>query len=412
MRFLLTPVGSSGDVHPFVGIGRELLARGHEVSLFSAEPHRQVVEQSGIEFVPTASGEQYHDATLNPDLWHPSRGFRTVLELVMPMLEPTHRALQARHRPGRTALVGHPLGFATRTFEEQTGVPAATIHLAPSSLRSVYQVPALPPGVDISGLPQLLKRGLWALIDRVGIDPLVTPTLNRWRGTLGLPPVRRVFKDWVNSPRLVIGLFPEWFGARQPDWPGQFQHASFPLWDDPDAPLDPELSAFLQGGTPPVVVFPGSANRHGRAFFAAAAAALQRLRRRGIFLTGYAEQLPPALPDSILQRSYAPFSAVLPRSAALVHHGGVGTMAQGFAAGLPQLIMPMAFDQPDNALRATRLGTARWLAPKRFTPERVTAALEELLDDPAVARATAEHQNRLRDVSGIRMACDMLERLT
>ena len=410
MRFLLTPVGSSGDVHPYVGIGRELLARGHEVTLLSPEPHRQVVEQSGIDFAPTASAEQYHEATLNPDLWHPSRGFKTVLKLVIPMLEPTRRELEARYQPGRTMIVGHPLAFAARTFEEQTGAPSVTIHLAPSSLRSAYKVPALPPGTDISGLPLWLKRALWALIDRAAIDPQITPALNQWRETLGLPPVHRVFKDWVNSPQLVIGLFPEWFGARQPDWPVRFHHTSFPLWDDPGgAPLDAELSAFLESGTAPVVVFPGSANRHATPFFAAAAEALKQLGRRGLFLTGFVEQLPPDLPATILHRTYAPFSAVLPRSAALVHHGGIGTMAQGFAAGIPQLIMPMAFDQPDNAIRATELGVARWLRPTHFTAERVTAALRELLDDPAVARAAAGCRGRLQGLNGVGMTCDVLE---
>lgn len=409
MRFLLNPVGSSGDVHPFVGIGRELRARGHEVILFAAAPHRGVVEQSGLEFVETATEEQYHAATLDPDLWHPRRGFETVLKLVIPLLEPTRRELEARYEPGRTMIVGHPLGFAARSFEDRSGAPAATIHLAPSSLRSAHQVPALPPGVDISGLPHWLKRTLWALIDRAAIDPLIVPELNRWRGTLGLPPVRRVFDRWINSPRLVIGLFPDWFGPAQPDWPPQFHHTSFPLWDDPGAPLDPELAAFLEAGSPPVVVSPGSANRHAGPFFTAAMRAIERLGRRGLFLTGFPEQLPPGLPTTILARGYAPFSAVLPRSAALVHHGGVGTLAQGLAAGIPQLIMPMAFDQPDNALRATRLGVARWLTPGRFTAERVAAVLGELLDDPAVGRATTSVRNRLRGMSGVRPACDLLE---
>jgi rhamnosyltransferase subunit B len=412
MRFLLTPVGSSGDVHPFVGIGRVLSARGHEVTILTAEPHRNVVEQSGLEFAPIFSAEEYHAATLNPDLWHPRRGFETVLKMTMPGLEPTWRELEARYQPGRTIVVGHPLGFAARAFEEKTGVPSATIHLAPSSLRSAHQVPALPPGIDISGLPLWLKRIFWLLIDGAAIDPLVAPALNRWRATHGLPPVRRVFHEWLNSPRLVIGLFPEWFGARQPDWPEPFRYASFPLWDDPGgAPVDAELEAFLEAGTPPVVVSPGSANRHATPFFTAAAEALARLGRRGLFLTGYPEQLPPGLPATIHCRRYAPFSAVLPRSAALVHHGGIGTAAQGFAAGVPQLVMPMAFDQPDNAFRATRLGVARWLSPAHFTTERVTAALGQLLDDPAVIRATAECRNRLRRVDGIGMACDFLEQL-
>jgi len=410
MRYLLTPVGSSGDVHPFVGIGRELKARGHEVFLFAAEPHRGVVEGNGLAFVATASTDEYHGATRNPDLWHPRKGIETVLRMILPSLESSRKALEERYQPGNTMLVGHPLGFAARTFEEQVGVPAATIHLAPSSLRSAYKVPALPGGTDISALPLWLKRALWVLIDKGGLDPIIVPALNEWRATLGLPPVSRVFRDWLNSRRMVIGLFPEWFGPRQPDWPLHFHQTSFPLWDDPHgSPLDPELSAFIGSGTAPIVVSPGSANRHAAKFFAAAAEAIQRLNRRGIFLTGFPEQLPPGLPDTIVHRSYAPFSAVLPRSAMLVHHGGIGTLAQGLAAGVPQLIMPMAFDQPDNALRATALGAARWLDPRQFTADNVTQAFEELLGNPAVAARVRECRDRLRGVDGIAMVCDLIE---
>jgi UDP:flavonoid glycosyltransferase YjiC (YdhE family) len=307
-------------------------------------------------------------------------------------------------------LVGHPLAFHTRIFEDRVGGPAASIHLAPSSIRSSWQVPALPPGVDISRLPRWLKRGFWWLVDRFAVDPLIVPELNRVRAAHGLGPVRRVFDDWINSPRMVLGLFPDWFGPAQPDWPAVFHHASFPLWDDSHhSPVDPDLEAFLQRGSPPVVVSPGTANRHAGSFFAAVAAALRTLEHRGLFLTGYPEQLPPGLPETIMVRRYAPFSAVLPRAAAFVHHGGIGTLSQGLAAGRPQLVMPMAFDQPDNAMRAERLGVARWLSPSRFTADRVTSALSQLIEHAPVKRAAAAWQSRLRDVNGIELACDLLE---
>lgn len=411
MRFLLTPVGSSGDVHPFVGVAERLTARGHAVSILSAEPHRDVVERAGVDFVPIFSAEDYLAATHDPDLWHPLRGMTKVLEMALLGLEPTWAALEQRYIPGTTMLVGHPASFATRAFEEKTGAPAATIHLAPSSIRTCHQFPALPPGVDISRLPRWVKRGLWVAVDAV-LDPQAVPALNRWRAGKGLPPVRRIFNDWINSPRATIGFFPEWFGARQPDWPARFHHAGFPLWDDPDAPPPgQDLERFLAAGPPPVVFSPGSANRQASAFFAAAAGALRQIGRRGLFLTGFPEQLPRELPDSILHCSYVPFSAVLPRSAAFVHHGGVGSLAQGFAAGVPQLIMPMSFDQPDNALRAERLGVARWLMPGRFTAQRVARALTGLLRDPMVARAAAECRNRLRHVDGLAQAADHLELL-
>ena len=411
MRYLLTPIGSSGDVHPYIGIGRELEARGHEVVLFGAEPHRAVAVRNGLTFVATASDDDYHAATRNPDLWHPRRGVETVFQLIIPTFESSRKALEEHYLPGRTMIVGHPLGFTARVFEELTGAPAATIHLAPSSLRTAYRVPALPPGTDISGWPLWLKRLLWRVIDRFGIDPLIAPALNRWRATHRLPPVRRVFKDWLNSPRRVIGLFPEWFGPRQPDWPASFMHASFPLWDDPaEDHIDPELAAFLASGSPPVVVTPGSANRHAEPFFAAATEALTRLGRRGLFLTGFPEQLPPRLPPTIIHRRYAPFSLVLPRAALLVSHGGIGTVAQALAAGIPQLIMPMAFDQPDNAFRLQALGVARWLAPGRFTADRVAAALHTLLGASETIRAARSWRSRLSELDGIRTACDILER--
>jgi UDP:flavonoid glycosyltransferase YjiC (YdhE family) len=411
MRYLLNPVGSSGDVHPFIGIGRELKARGHEVVIFAPEPHRAVSERNGLEFVATATMQEYHEATEDPDLWHPRRGVETVLRMIVPSLERTRKALEERYQPGRTLIVGHPLGFAARTFEEQTGAPAITIHLAPSSLRSAYKVPALPPGTDISFLPLWLKQAFWAGVDRFAVDPMIVPQLNRWRATLGLPAVHRVFKDWLNSPGMVIGLFPEWFGPRQPDWPPDFHSTSFPLWDDPGtSPMGPELSGFLDQGTSPVVASPGSANRHATPFFTAVAEALKTVGRRGVFLTGYPEQLPPGLPDSIMFRPYAPFSMILPRAALLVHHGGIGTLAQGLSAGVPQLIMPMAFDQPDNAFRVQALGVARWLTPRRFTGERVTGALRELLDNPSVARSAAQWRDRLQAENGIAKACDLIER--
>ena len=410
MRFLLTPVGSGGDLHPFVGIGRALAARGHEVTVFGAEPHGPVVEQAGLRFVATITAEQYHAATMDPDLWHPKRGVETVLKMIAPSLETAVGLLESHYIAGQTMMVGHPLSFYQRIVEDKVGGPAATLHLAPSSIRTSYLLPVLPPAIDISGWPLWIKRSFWSLVDRFGVDPLIVPELNRIRARYGLEPVRRIFHQWLNSPQLVIGLFPQWFGPRQPDWPPAFRHASFPLWDDPHGTSsDPELNAFLNRGSPPVVVTPGTANRHAAPFFAAVTAALGKLGHRGLFLTGYPEQLPPNLPDTILVRPYLPFSAILPRASAFIHHGGIGTLAQGLAAGKPQLVMPMSYDQPDNALRAQRLGVARWLTPGRLSADRVAAALGELVESPAVARAADAWRHRVAESNGIEIACDLLE---
>ena len=60
-HFILTPVGSSGDVHPYIGIGRALRARGHDVTLVTSEPFRDVAERAGLTFLPTHSSAEFEE---------------------------------------------------------------------------------------------------------------------------------------------------------------------------------------------------------------------------------------------------------------------------------------------------------------------------------------------------------------
>ena len=139
---------------------------------------------------------------------------------------------------------------------------------------------------------------------------------------------------------------------------------------DTGEPLPPAVERFLEEGSPPLVFVPGSANRQASRFFRTAVDACQYLGRRGLLLTRYRAQLPAVLPKEVLWFDYVPLGRLLPRALGLVHHGGIGTAAQGLAAGLPQLIMPMAYDQPDNANRLESLGVARTIWPKSFTGPR------------------------------------------
>jgi UDP:flavonoid glycosyltransferase YjiC (YdhE family) len=237
-----------------------------------------------------------------------------------------------------------------------------------------------------------------------------------------------VFNTWLHSPQRTIGLFPDWFGDPQPDWPVQSRLAGFVLSDAPVGPAltDREspartrptgeeghesLGAFIAGGPPPVVFTAGSANRQARRFFSTAIEASGRIGRRAVLVTGYGEHLPSTLPGHVHHARYVPFTALFPRAAAVVHHGGVGTCAQGFAAGVPQLVMPMGFDQPDNAWRVAGLGAGETIAPSAFTPRRVSKALDRLLSSGRVLRACREWQLRIRAADPVKHACDLLEEI-
>jgi UDP:flavonoid glycosyltransferase YjiC (YdhE family) len=182
----------------------------------------------------------------------------------------------------------------------------------------------------------------------------------------------------------------------------------FPPFDGGLA-LDADAERFLREGPKPILFTPGSANMWGKPFFEAAAGACERLGRRGMLVSGYAEHVPASLPPGVRAFDRLPFSHVFARCAAVVHHGGVGTLAQGLAAGVPQLVMPMAHDQPDNAQRLKRLGVGDHLLPKHFHVDAVAAKLKNLLASSEVARACMEVKARMAAQMPPERVADLLD---
>jgi UDP:flavonoid glycosyltransferase YjiC (YdhE family) len=408
---LLLPIGSSGDVHPFVALGVALRQRGHRVTVITAAYFEPLIRKAGLEFVGLGTIEEFESALLNPDHWHPTRGFKSVFQWgVLPWIRPIYDIVAARCVPGETVLVHSLLAIGARIAQEKLGVPMVTIELQPAVLRSRYQAPRLPGMPLPDWLPGIVKQFAYWLADVLIIDPVVAPTTNAVRAELGQPPVRRIM-DWWHSPQRIIGLYPAWFAPPQPDWPRQLVLTGFPLFDErglTDPPRD--VLDFLDAG-PPIVFTAGSANRHAQAFFREAAEACRLLGRRGLLVTRYADQLPSTLPDGVMHCPYIPFSQLLPRSAALVHHGGIGTTAQALAAGVPQLLMPMAHDQPDNAARVQRLGVGRSLPPRRFKAPAIARMLDELLKSDMVAQRCREVVRKFDGTDPIAETCRWIEEL-
>jgi UDP:flavonoid glycosyltransferase YjiC (YdhE family) len=185
----------------------------------------------------------------------------------------------------------------------------------------------------------------------------------------------------------------------------------FPLWDEGEvrAP-SPELEEFLTADDPPVVFTAGSAMMHAHDFFRISADVCRVMGRRGLLLTQFPEQLPAPLPDGVRHFDYVPFSAVLPRAAAFVHHGGIGTTAQALAAGVPQLVMPLAHDQPDNAARVRGLGVGDFLRPSAYKTPAVVERLNRLL----TPQVKENCRRRARDVAAhkpLETTCRLIEEL-
>lgn len=391
-RIILTPIGSTGDVNPFLWIGGVLKDRGHPVSIVANPVYEPLARARGMAFTPIGEAADYDSVVQNPALWHPMRGTPFVLrmagEATRPMFEAIVAAIDREAEP--PLLISPSLAFGARLAHEKLGIPLVTVQLQPSACLSAHDLSTPAAGWGfLPRLPLALRRAMIALI-RLRMDLEVSPGVRRACKWVGVSPPANAFRDWWQSNERILCLFPEWFGPPQPDWPAGSACIGFPLFDQSDhSALAPELEAFLAAGPAPVLFTAGSAMAHCGDFFRTAAEVCTRLGIRGIFATRFVDTLPPELPPEIHVASYAPFSLVLPRCAAIVHHGGVGTVSQALAAGIPQLIAPLAHDQPDNAARVRRLGAGDFLWTRDFRSPLAAETLGRILDNPGIREQCA-----------------------
>lgn len=429
MDLLIITLGSAGDVYPYLGLGTAMRARGHRVTLATYPAFEPTVRAAGLEYaaLPRPDKAEYEGILPSGDRCGPGGTARRVVGAVLhplsrpwrrlarastalPLLKPVYEIIAARLVPGRTVVLASGDAHGARVAHDRLGVPLVTAHLAPALLRSARRPPVQPPLLLAPRGPALYNRAVYWLADRLVIDPVLGPALNAFRRELGLPPVCRVFGDWRHSPQRVLGLFPPWFAAPQPDWPSQTVLTGFPLYDvGHEAELPARLCDFLDRGSPPIVFTPGSAMKRARQFFEAAVRTCEQLGRRGLLLTRFREQVPERLPGSIRHVEYAPLGRLLPRASALVHHGGIGTAAQALRAGVPQVVLPRRHDQWDNARRLRRLGVARVLHSGRPCARRLTRALDRLFTSTEVKAHCDAAARRLEGADAMEESCRVIE---
>jgi rhamnosyltransferase subunit B len=411
-RVLLATLGSLGDLHPYIAVGRALVARGQSVRLATSIDYRARVEAAGLEFAPVAPSiaELGDKEQVARRFFDRLSGPQRLIEAVV--IEPVRRAyddLRAAAE-GVTLAVSHPLTPALPLIAQSRGLPWFSSALAPYGLFSRTD-PSLIPSLE--WVQQLPRWGGWP--HALALDLMLTVLrrmerpLHALRAELGFPPVKgSLFMYEQFSPRGTIALFDPVLASPQPDWPARTRVCGAALYDAPD-PQDAQdaaaatgeaLEKFLAAGEPPVVFALGSsAVWLARDFWKHAIAACETLGIRGLLLTG--KPLEQRLPANVAAFNYLPYSRVFPRAAAIVHQVGIGTLGYALRSGRPQLLAPAGYDQPDNAARAARVGVGRILPFRRaHSTTRMVRELKALLGDPAYARAAVETAEKLHSTDG------------
>jgi UDP:flavonoid glycosyltransferase YjiC (YdhE family) len=416
-RIVFTTFGSFGDLHPYIAIARELTRRGDRPLIASFAEFREAVEAAGIEFAPVRPDMAgFGDlAAIMQKLVNPWRGPEFLVRgMFMPHLRETYEDL-ARACRDADLLVTHPLAFAGQLLAQKEALRWVSTALSPMTLFSAIDPPLFPaaPWMRWARRLGVAPYRLLFRIPRAMVYRWEQP-LREFRAELGLPATDTIAQfEGQYSPRLHLALFSRALAAPQPDWPVNTVVCGFPRYDGapPDAGVQAELDAFLASGDPPIVFGLGSsAVKVAGAFWRAAIDATRKLGQRALLLTGMPPGSLGTVPREVKDFQYLPYSTVFPRARAIVHSGGIGTLAQALAAGRPQLIVPVAFDQPDNARRALQLGVARSIPFGKTSAGTLARELGRLLAEPEFdARARTIGEDIARE-DGASAACSALER--
>ena len=412
-RVLLAAVGSLGDLHPMLAVGRALQSVGLQAVIATSPDYAPQVAQAGLAHAPVRPAfDQMGDrARLARRLFHPLHGPRRLLtEVVLPWLPQAHQDIAAAAHDC-DLLVSHPLSFAVPMVAGQQGKPWLSTVLAPASFLSRHDPPRLA-GVNLLQRARergpLAQRMAWALMRRTLL--WWERPLHRYRREHDLPALHEpMLMVGQFSPQGTLALFDALLAAPQPDWPVHTRLCGAPLHDGGEVqrPLPPAVQRFLEEGEAPLVFALGSsAVWFAQRYWSQVIAAVQQLGRRALLLTG--GQPLPALPAGVMAVDYLPYSQVFARAAVVVHQCGIGTLSQALRAGRPQLLTPVAFDQPDNAQRAARLGVGPVLPFAQVNASRLVPVLDALLRDADAARAAAAVAKGLAGHCGARQAAQAI----
>ena len=421
-RIVLCTAGSLGDLHPFIALGLALKARGVQAEIATAPEYGPKIIAEGLIFHSVGPGLAELEGRFGMDkaaLTEQVARSNTFLfeKMLLPNLEDGARAVIAVAE-GCAAIVGSTFAAGAGIAADVLGVPFVPVALQPTVVFSPHDPPVLPR----TPWMKPATGGLQLALNRATVG-LARAATGRWtrpidtvRARFGLPARREnLLMDGLNDRPLALGLYSPLLGTAPPDAPPDFIVTGYAAYDSEAggaSVLPRELERFLADGPEPVVFTLGSAAVHIPGdFYRESLKAARRIGRRAMLLVGPEGDRSVADGRDAIAVPYAPFSALFPRAAAVVHQGGVGTTQQALRAGRPQLVVPHLGDQFDNGARVARLGCGETLARERYGAERVAGAMERLLGDAT----TVETAKRLGVVAmredGAGVAADRILRL-
>lgn len=415
MKITIFAAGSRGDIQPCIALGKGLQGAGYQVHLAAPVDFADFVQKHGVNFYPLRGDVQQIMASdrgrkfMEKGGANPIESIRAVRKMIAPVvMEMAEDAYAACLDADALICLGVFSAFA-QSIAEALRIPMMHVEPTPLLPTRSFPAPSWPIQKNLGGLHNYLS-GL-VMLQVVWLWYL--PFVNTFRRRLRLPAItgNRFYRALKSLP--MLSAYSPAVIPHPPDWPETVHITGYFFLDShADWQPSPELKAFLGAGDPPVYIGFGSmAGRNPERLADLVLGALAKSNQRGILLTGWGGMRPEFLSDRVFILDSAPHSWLFPRVAAVVHHGGAGTTAEGLRAGVPAVVLPFVLDQPFWGARIKTLGLGPAPIPqKNLTADSLAEAIRAAVTDGDIKKRASSIGEAIRSESGVGDAVKIVQR--
>jgi vancomycin aglycone glucosyltransferase len=390
MKIAIVINGTRGDVQPMLALAMGLIKNGHTIICCAPPENEEMAKRYNIEYIPF--GPNYKElfkqnaqlkggATKAPSPKEMKKETANQIDLLPAFLK------------GSDLVLGVGFVLGVHTVADILKIP----------YRFVIFYPAL---LGTSKSDPIIYRILFGL-GRSITNGVMKNFINNKREEAGLKAIKDVWTNWMGDN--VIVACDKALNTVRDGVSFNYTQTGYMLLTSQNG-LPEHVDRFLNSGKPPVFIGFGSnpvarPEKFHNIFNEVSRNSNQRL----IISKGWAD-LPENNTSDILYVDEMPFERLFPRLAAIVYHGGTGTMALAARAGIPQVAFPFMADQFENRKQIVKLG----LGPnacdfKKISPESLTRAITECVTNDKYKKNALEISQQLHTVDGLEITLKLIE---
>ena len=408
MKITMLAIGSTGDVNPYILLGKELKKRGHDVIIAAFSKFSSIIQNAGIGFFPlNGDAESFISSIMDPStnafsylprLYH---NLKSTVPLLIQDIEKS--CLKS------DAMICNFFGTVYYSISEKLDIPCIQTHYFPMDPTGDTPISS----VRNQQLPRSLNRFSYKA-GYLLISIVENRLLSDWRRKNDLmlrkATTHPVYNTANHNIPVIYAISPSVF-QRPSEWPSSIKMSGFWIDDEISDWIPSEtLSSFLSAGPAPLYIGFGSMNTGDmNCLFSSILHALHKTGIRAVICGGWAAQNIPS-DEQICFETYIPHSWIFPKVKAVVHHGGAGTTAAGLRWGKPTLIIPFSGDQFFWGSQIYKNGCGpKPISRKHLNSRSLTDSLSDLYTNMKYYKSAQTISSNLAKEHGISTAADIIE---